>query len=109
MRKLSTTTLAVVIAVGCALVATIAVLLVMNLSSDSKGGSDSAAGSAAPTAGCSEVTTEELYVQKAFTCPDSTRVLTFATTTARDDYLKVAEGFGAVTVDKGATWAKVRI
>jgi hypothetical protein len=72
MRKLSTTTLAVLIAGGCALV-------------------------------------EELYVQKAFTCPDSTRVLTFATTQARDDYLKVAEGFGTVTVDKGATWARVRV
>ena len=108
MRKLSTTTLAVVIAVGCALVATIAVLLVMNLSSGGEGG-EGGSDSAAPTAGCSEVTTEELYVQKAFTCPDSTRVLTFATTAARDDYLRVAEGFGAVTVDKGATWAKVRI
>jgi hypothetical protein len=107
--RLSTRMLAVIVAVGTGLVAAVVVLFVVVLGADDAAGRDGAASGSAPTSGCSEVTTQELYVQKAFTCPDSTRVLTFATTQSRDDYLKVAEGFGAVTVDKGATWAKVRI
>lgn len=107
MRKPSTTVLAVSAAAVGAVIATVVVLVVLNLGGDDKAGAD--AGSAAPTAGCSETTTEELYVQKAFTCPDGTKVLTFATTQARDDYLKVAEHFGQATVERGATWARVRV
>lgn len=104
MRKPST---AVIVSAAVVLVAAVvtAVVLVAGRGADGGGG----AGSAAPTAGCSEVTTEELYVQKAFTCPDGTRVVTFTDSNARDDYLKVAEHFGQATVDKGATWARVRI
>ncbi len=105
MRKPSGTVLAVVfggIAVGVVIVA-----VVIALAAGDKGGSGDGA-AAAPTAGCSEVTTEELYVQKAYDCQDGTRVLTFATTQSRDDFLRVAESFGAVAVDKGATWARTR-
>ena len=100
---------AIVLAVSAAAVALVAavvtaVVLVAGGNDVAGAGSDSAA----PTAECSEVTTEELYVQKAFSCPDGTRVLTFATAAARDDYLKVAEHFGTVTVERGTTWARVR-
>jgi hypothetical protein len=107
--RLSTRTLAALIAAGAGLVAAVVVLLVVVLGGDDAGGRDGAASSAsAPISGCSEATTEELYVQHAYTCPDGTRVLTFATMQARDDYLKVAEGFGAVATDKGATWVRLR-
>lgn len=105
MRKPSNLVLTAVGGAAVLLVAAVVTVVVLLA-----GGSDGGGGSsAAPTAGCSEVTTEELYVQQAFTCPDGTRVVTFATTQARDDYLKVAEHFGAVTADKGATWARVRV
>ena len=102
MRKSS---VAVIASAAGVLVAAAVIAVVLTAGKDGGGG----AGSAAPTAGCSEVATEELYVQKAFGCPDGTRVVTFATTAARDDYLKVAEHFGVVTVDRGATWARIRI
>lgn len=104
MRKPST---AVVVSAAVVLVAALVTAVVLVAGRDTS--SNAGASSAAPTAGCSEVSTEELYVQHAYSCQDGTRVLTFATTQGRDDYLKVAEGFGTVTVDKGATWARVRI
>jgi hypothetical protein len=104
MRKLSTTALAVI--AGAAVVVVAAVVTVIVLVAG--GGGADGAGSAAPTAGCTEVATEELYVQHAYDCPDGTRVLTFADSSARDDFLKVAEHFGAVTVERGATWARTR-
>jgi hypothetical protein len=61
-----------------------------------------------PTAGCTIGSTDEIYVQHVYDCPDGTRVVTFDTTAARDDYLTVAEHFGSVTVEKGAVWARVR-
>lgn len=97
------------VVVGAAAALVVAAVIALVLIAPWGGGDGGGAGSAAPTDGCSEVTTEELYVQKAFTCPDGTRVVTFASTAARDDYLKVAEHFGTVTVDRGATWARVRI
>lgn len=106
MRKPSAIVIAVV-SVGAA-VGAVAVALAVALSAGDGGRAAESGGPAAPTSGCTEVTTQELYVQHAFTCPDSTRVLTFATTQSRDDYLRVAEGFGTVTVDKGATWARTR-
>jgi hypothetical protein len=63
----------------------------------------------APTAGCAAGTTEELYVQTLYTCPDGTRIVTFASSKARDDYLNAASHFGAVVVEKGETWARIRI
>ena len=102
MRRLSTTAVAVI---GGAVVLVVAAVVTVVVLVASGGGGG---GTAAPTAGCTEVSTEELYVQHAFECPDGTRVLTFATSTARDDFLRVAEGFGAVTVERGPTWARTR-
>lgn len=73
----------------------------------SDGGSD-ADTDGPPLNGCHEVQAKELYVQHAYACDDGTRIVTFASGEARDSYLKVAEGFGAVTVDRGAQWARVR-
>lgn len=110
MRKLSTTTLAVLVSAGCALVAAVVILLVVVLGADDPSGKDGGnASSSAPTDGCSETTTQELYVQRVYDCPDGTRVLTFATTDARNSYLEVAESFGQATVERGATWARVRV
>ena len=102
MRRLSTTAVAVI---GGAVVLVVAAVVTVVVLVASGGGGG---GTAAPTAGCTEVSTEELYVQHAFECPDGTRVLTFADSSARDDFLKVANHFGAVTVDQGATWARTR-
>lgn len=63
---------------------------------------------APPIDGCNEVEAKELYVQRAYECQDGTRVVTFADDSARDDYLRTAEHFGAVTVDRGNGWARVR-
>lgn len=64
---------------------------------------------APPIAGCTVGTTEEIYVQTIHNCPDGTRVLTFASEQARDDYLKIATHFGAVVVEQGETWARIRV
>lgn len=61
-----------------------------------------------PLDGCSEIEAKELYVQRAYECQDGTRVVTFADDSARDDYLRTAEHFGTVTVDRGQGWARVR-
>jgi hypothetical protein len=71
---------------------------------DSTGGGSSGP----PIAGCAVASTEELDVQSLYSCPDGTRVVTFASEQARDDYLKIAEHFGAVVVEKGSTWARIR-
>lgn len=102
MRRPSNTVLGVIAGAAVVLIAAVVTAIVL------VAGGGGGAGSAAPTEGCTEVTTEELYVQHAYNCPDGTRVLTFADSSARDDFLKVAEHFGAVTVDKGATWARTR-
>lgn len=65
-------------------------------------------GPAAPVEGCTLGSTKELYVQVVHDCPDGTRVYQFASDEARDDYLKIANHFGAVTVATGPSWAKVR-
>lgn len=62
----------------------------------------------APVDGCTEVPAQELYVQHAYTCSDGTSVLTFSDVTARDDYLRVAEHYGVVTLGKGSTWIRIR-
>jgi hypothetical protein len=62
-----------------------------------------------PTAGCTLGSTEELFVQEVYDCPDGTRVVTFASSKARDDYLEIATHFGAVVVEQGQGWARVRI
>lgn len=67
------------------------------------------AGAAPPIAGCAEGSTEELFVQRVFECPDGTRVVTFASDQARDDYLKIATHFGAVVIEQGPAWARIRI
>lgn len=59
-------------------------------------------------AGCHEVETQELYVQHTFACDDGSRLLVFTDGRARDDYLKVAEYFGTVTLDRGEHWARIR-
>lgn len=61
-----------------------------------------------PLDDCHEVVTQELYVQHAYACEDGARVVTFAGTDARDAYLKVAEYFGTVTLDRGDRWARIR-
>lgn len=63
---------------------------------------------APPVDGCSEIEAKELYVQRAYECPDGTRVVTFADDSARDDYLRTAEHFGTVKVDSGTRWLRVR-
>jgi hypothetical protein len=84
-----------------------AVLVSVALFTDT-GGSGGADVDGPPLAGCHEVEAKELYVQHAYVCDDGTRIVTFATGEARDNYLKVAEGFGTVTVDRGLQWARVR-
>jgi hypothetical protein len=93
---------------GAAVLAIAAIITTVVLITSNNAGTSSSSDTP-PTTGCTETTTEEIYVQHVYTCPDGTRVYTFATTAARDDYLKAAEHFGAVTIEKGATWAKVRI
>lgn len=61
-----------------------------------------------PIAGCVEAPMSELYVQHSYGCPDGTRVVTFADDGARDAYLDAAEHFGAVTVERGRAWARIR-
>lgn len=61
-----------------------------------------------PTGGCASVPADELYVQHAYTCTDGTQVLMFADVTARDAYLKVAEGYGVITLSSGDAWVRIR-
>jgi hypothetical protein len=47
--------------------------------------------------GCEDpqpASTEELYVQDAVECADGSRLLTFASNAARDDFVEIAEHFG---------------
>lgn len=73
---------------------------------------DDAAGNGAPTTGCTETKSEELYVKQMFSCADrnpATRVYTFESTTARDNYLTAAASFGAVNkVGEGDLWIEVK-
>lgn len=62
-----------------------------------------------PIAGCHEVPSSELYVQQTYACDDGSRVVVFATDAARDDYLAVAEHFGAATLGVGRRWAHVLV
>lgn len=62
----------------------------------------------APTYGCMPIDTGELYVQHAYACTDGTRVLTFSDVTQRDEYARVAEGFGVTIIDRGEAWIRVR-
>jgi hypothetical protein len=87
-------------ALGVLAAVTVAIAL---LSDDGSAGVDGP-----PLAGCHEVQAKELYVQRAYVCDDGTRIVTFVSGEARDSYLKVAEGFGAVTIDRGVQWARVR-
>lgn len=101
MRKLFTVRSVVIVSALSLLVAAAAVLLVFVVL-------DAPVGDPAPTAGCSEVISKELYVQHAYECPDGTRVLTFIDDAARDDFLKIAEHFGATLVEQGPAWARTR-
>lgn len=88
---------------GLGIIATVAVSVAL-LSDRGSGTRDDGP----PLAGCHEVEAKELYVQHAYTCDDGTRLVTFATLDARDGYLKIAEGYGTVTVERGDRWARVR-
>ena len=49
--------------------------------------------------GCEDPTpneTDELFVREAVDCADGSRVLTFVTNEARDNFLEIAEQFGGV-------------
>ena len=61
-------------------------------------------------AGCSsshEVSTEEMYVAHLINC-DGNSLYVFNDSTARDNYRKVAEQFGAVVLREGETWLIVK-
>jgi len=65
------------------------------------GGSDEPANitDIAEQVGCenpSPASTEELYVREAVDCADGSRVLTFASNEARDNFVEIAEEFGGV-------------
>ena len=62
---------------------------------------------AAPTAGCTKTDTEELYVRELYDCPDGS-VYLFNDNTARDNWRKVGESVGAVVLDEGDKWLKVK-
>jgi hypothetical protein len=69
-------------------------------------GLSGSAADAKEEAGCpnaTEATTEELYVQHLYDC-DGNSLYVFADSTARDNYRKVAQGFGAVVLHQGDTW-----
>jgi hypothetical protein len=65
-------------------------------------------GAAAPTDGCTETPTEELFVQKMYDCGSDVRVYTFADNSARDNYKQAATGFGAVVLGEGDRWLKTK-
>lgn len=73
-------------------------------------GSSSTAGAhaaaAAPTTGCSPESTEELYVRKLYDC-GSTSVYIFDSSSARDDWRKIAESTGTVINEQGDRWLTV--
>lgn len=76
-------------------------------SGGSGGGSMSKPSDVASKVGCTgyhDESTEELYVQRYGTCTlegTETRVYTFSDTTNRDNWLKVARGFGGTYAVKG--------
>lgn len=94
-------TLIIFAALGLAAAAFAAVALLAD-------GTGAAGDAPPPLDGCHEVTTQELYVQHAYACDDGSRVVVFTDGRARDDYLKTAEYFGTVTLDRGPRWARVR-
>lgn len=61
-----------------------------------------------PIDGCSEVTNEELYVQRAYVCGDGSRVVTFSDVTARDAYMDIATHYGVITLSEGNAWVRIR-
>lgn len=63
----------------------------------------------APTSGCTQTTTQELFVKNLYRCPDNTNLYTFDTTKARDSWTQIATNFGIVVVSSGETWLTVKL
>jgi len=82
---LALATLAVAVAAGCA----------------------QAADRSAPTSGCTEEASVQMYVERYFDCSD-TSIYTFKTKEDRDAWLTIAKLFGNVAVDSGETWLKIK-
>lgn len=61
-----------------------------------------------PLDGCHEVDSSEMYVQRAYDCGSGERVITFVDAAACNDYLAIAEHFGAEVLARGVTWARIR-
>lgn len=91
-----------IIAAAAAAVAIIAVVVAVLLN---RSGSPTVAGP--DLSQCHEEQTDELFVQHLYNCAGS-NVYTFANSDARDNWRSVAEGFGAVVLDAGPTWLRVR-
>jgi hypothetical protein len=80
------------------------------------GGGEGVGGGTEPQdqAGCDslvETPTEEMFVLKLFDCTtggEKTKVYTFNDSAARDNWRKAGEQFGAVVLDSGDRWLKVK-
>jgi len=93
--------------------AVLAIAAVLTLGGCGGSGKDdkAAGGSDAPTTGCTETKSEELYVKQMYSCADrnpATRVYIFDSTTARDNYWTAAESMGAAKVGEGALWLETK-
>lgn len=92
-----------------AVLAVTAMLTVGGCGGNDKAADDKAAGDSAPTTGCTETASEELYVSQMFDCADrKTRVYTFADKAARENWWTAASAAGSVKVTEGETWLEVK-
>lgn len=90
-----------------------ALAFVLAACGDDDGGSGPDVEAVGEQLGCDpleEVETEELFVRELYECGDGeavNRLYTFNTAKGRDDWLAIAEDFGAVVLDEGDDWVLV--